>query len=345
MAITFHCKKCGASVRVGDQFAGRTGKCPSCKAAIKIPQKTPQPVEEEPILAEILDEPEDTQEVEESEEVEDSSPSHKAGKTGKRNSAGAWTPVGGGAMTIVIGIAALGIGLFLTFVSYLLPQILEPGDVSFDFIRVYQLITSLAYGVGAGLIAFGKFPIVNTPTIDDSPISFAALGASGLALLCFLMALINSIMIVAWERPPQVMQLIASVKWPVLLGAELTYLAYLSQLAGFVRNDRLRGIAGNGLMVGAGVLILLSFLGILFQSITTGFVDLDSVRTREEMRSMQRLTENVRLFERLVEVLIYFGALGLYAKFLWTAREALGGASLFSKRATKSPAPQRKRRR
>ncbi len=41
MAITFNCSQCGKTVRIGDEYAGRKGRCPNCLAVIDIPRAEP----------------------------------------------------------------------------------------------------------------------------------------------------------------------------------------------------------------------------------------------------------------------------------------------------------------
>jgi hypothetical protein len=38
--IEFHCEACGAPVRIGDEFGGKKGRCPSCGAVIDIPAQS-----------------------------------------------------------------------------------------------------------------------------------------------------------------------------------------------------------------------------------------------------------------------------------------------------------------
>ena len=40
MAILVVCQGCRARFQVSDQFAGKSGPCPKCKAVIKIPTKS-----------------------------------------------------------------------------------------------------------------------------------------------------------------------------------------------------------------------------------------------------------------------------------------------------------------
>jgi cell division protein FtsN len=44
MAIEFTCK-CGETFQVGDEFAGRKGRCPSCKRIMHVPEKETEPLE------------------------------------------------------------------------------------------------------------------------------------------------------------------------------------------------------------------------------------------------------------------------------------------------------------
>lgn len=41
MAIEFHCPYCTAVIRVADEFAGRTGRCPKCETRMQIPNISP----------------------------------------------------------------------------------------------------------------------------------------------------------------------------------------------------------------------------------------------------------------------------------------------------------------
>lgn len=47
MSITFNCVKCGKQFRVGDELAGKKGKCPKCNSIFQIP-KTSQAVKKKP---------------------------------------------------------------------------------------------------------------------------------------------------------------------------------------------------------------------------------------------------------------------------------------------------------
>src|SRR4051812_35271124 len=39
MSITVHCPSCHRTFRVGDQFAGRRGRCPDCQAVVTVPDE------------------------------------------------------------------------------------------------------------------------------------------------------------------------------------------------------------------------------------------------------------------------------------------------------------------
>ncbi len=54
MPITVNCK-CGKSMQVRDEWAGRMGKCPACKQPVQVPNPEVNDEEEEIIAAEVLD--------------------------------------------------------------------------------------------------------------------------------------------------------------------------------------------------------------------------------------------------------------------------------------------------
>ncbi|MFG0331988.1 MAG: hypothetical protein ACF8TS_01375, partial [Maioricimonas sp. JB049] len=43
MAIQFNCPDCTSSIRVGDEAAGKIGRCPKCDQRLRVPQVTPPP--------------------------------------------------------------------------------------------------------------------------------------------------------------------------------------------------------------------------------------------------------------------------------------------------------------
>ena len=51
MAIEFQCPNCAATVRVGEQAAGRKGRCPGCRALLRIPKLPSQPAPVPPPVA------------------------------------------------------------------------------------------------------------------------------------------------------------------------------------------------------------------------------------------------------------------------------------------------------
>ena len=60
MAIKFKCA-CGRVVKAPDGSVGKHGKCPACGAAVTVPELiVPQVVEEDPVLAEVVEEAERT---------------------------------------------------------------------------------------------------------------------------------------------------------------------------------------------------------------------------------------------------------------------------------------------
>ncbi len=44
MTIQFECE-CGETLEVGEEFAGKRGRCPSCKAIVRVPEMAPEPLE------------------------------------------------------------------------------------------------------------------------------------------------------------------------------------------------------------------------------------------------------------------------------------------------------------
>ncbi|MFP4052474.1 MAG: hypothetical protein ACLFV7_01255 [Phycisphaerae bacterium] len=42
--IHFRCEHCGDSVRVRDEHAGKSGRCPFCKAVVRIPEQSDEPL-------------------------------------------------------------------------------------------------------------------------------------------------------------------------------------------------------------------------------------------------------------------------------------------------------------
>jgi predicted Zn finger-like uncharacterized protein len=44
MAIEFTCPACGATLRVGDEAAGRVVRCGGCMSMLRVPDVPPQPV-------------------------------------------------------------------------------------------------------------------------------------------------------------------------------------------------------------------------------------------------------------------------------------------------------------
>lgn len=51
MAIEFHCPVCDATVRVGDDAAGKVGRCPKCQNKVRIPEIGPAPTPLPPLDA------------------------------------------------------------------------------------------------------------------------------------------------------------------------------------------------------------------------------------------------------------------------------------------------------
>src|SRR3954465_1242813 len=45
MSITVHCPSCHRTFRVGDQFAGRRGRCPDCQAVVTVPDEELAPLD------------------------------------------------------------------------------------------------------------------------------------------------------------------------------------------------------------------------------------------------------------------------------------------------------------
>ncbi len=55
MTIQFECE-CGETLEVGEEFAGKRGRCPSCKAIVRVPEMAPGPLELKEYVAEAPEE-------------------------------------------------------------------------------------------------------------------------------------------------------------------------------------------------------------------------------------------------------------------------------------------------
>lgn len=97
MAITFSCPQCGKMVRIGDEYAGRKGRCPSCLTVIDIPAAS---MAVEPLL-EVPDE---------------AGPTPGRGKALAGPAGAAWKTVYGGLGFIFGGSLTIGITLVVIFV-------------------------------------------------------------------------------------------------------------------------------------------------------------------------------------------------------------------------------------
>lgn len=62
MTIQFECE-CGETLEVGEEFAGKRGRCPSCKAIVRVPEIAPEPLELKDYMAGAPEEGQVAQEV------------------------------------------------------------------------------------------------------------------------------------------------------------------------------------------------------------------------------------------------------------------------------------------